>query len=119
MPSTVQTLRALLKLNLKSMGAWEHIWLQTSPTTPLKIGDTPSLLYVMNGDLDDPESPSWGGEYDLVPGRKHFWKDKPSQSSAHATISIHLGNPPNPGINTIYGDWINSMKRAGIGCDVP
>jgi len=29
----------------------------------IKMGDTPSLAYVMNGNPDDPTSESWGGEY--------------------------------------------------------
>ncbi|MEQ8881476.1 MAG: DUF1593 domain-containing protein [Cyclobacteriaceae bacterium] len=29
----------------------------------IKMGDTPSLAYLMNGDPDDPTTESWGGEY--------------------------------------------------------
>ena len=29
-----------------------------------KLGDTPSLLYMMNGDPSDPEKESWGGSYE-------------------------------------------------------
>lgn len=32
----------------------------------IKMGDTPSLAYVMNGDPDDPTSISWGGEYTSI-----------------------------------------------------
>lgn len=30
----------------------------------VKMGDTPSLLYVMNGNLNDPYGESWGGSFD-------------------------------------------------------
>ncbi len=28
------------------------------------MGDTPSLLYMMDGDPDDPERESWGGSFE-------------------------------------------------------
>ena len=31
-----------------------------------KLGDTPSLLYVMNGEPDDPTGESWGGSFELT-----------------------------------------------------
>lgn len=32
----------------------------------VKMGDTPSLLYMMNGDPDDPEAESWGGSFSPI-----------------------------------------------------
>ncbi|MBN3584405.1 DUF1593 domain-containing protein [Algoriphagus aestuarii] len=32
----------------------------------IKMGDTPSLLYVMNGDLYDPTGESWGGSFEKI-----------------------------------------------------
>lgn len=31
-----------------------------------KMGDTPSLLYLMNGDAEKPDSPHWGGCFELM-----------------------------------------------------
>lgn len=33
----------------------------------IKMGDTPSLAYLMNGDPDDPFSESWGGNFARIP----------------------------------------------------
>lgn len=32
----------------------------------VKMGDTPSLLYLMNGDVNDPEGESWGGSFEKL-----------------------------------------------------
>lgn len=32
----------------------------------IKMGDTPSLLYMMNGNPDDPEGESWGGSFEPI-----------------------------------------------------
>ena len=32
----------------------------------IKMGDTPSLLYMMDGDPDDPNRESWGGSFELM-----------------------------------------------------
>lgn len=32
----------------------------------IKMGDTPSLLYVMNGDPNDPSEDSWGGSFEKI-----------------------------------------------------
>ena len=32
----------------------------------IKMGDTPSLLYVMNGDPNDPSGDSWGGSFEKI-----------------------------------------------------
>ncbi len=32
----------------------------------IKMGDTPSLVYLMNGNPDDPTSESWGGEFTTI-----------------------------------------------------
>jgi len=32
----------------------------------VKMGDTPSLLYMMNGNPNDPESDSWGGSFEKI-----------------------------------------------------
>ena len=49
----------------------------------IKMGDTPSLAWLLRGDADDPSQPSWGGQYVRVDGRPHWWtdrKDDPEQT---------------------------------------
>lgn len=44
----------------------------------IKMGDTPSVAYLLRGTPDDPTAPSWGGSYRLHPDgkRKTWWVDK-------------------------------------------
>lgn len=35
----------------------------------IKMGDTPSVAYLLRGNPEDPESPSWGGQFDPVHAR--------------------------------------------------
>jgi hypothetical protein len=43
----------------------------------IKMGDTPSVAYLLRGKPDDPTAPSWGGSYKLHPDgrRKTWWVD--------------------------------------------
>lgn len=43
----------------------------------IKMGDTPSVLYLLRGNLNDPTQESWGGRYAPRPGRPHWWIDDP------------------------------------------
>ncbi len=46
----------------------------------IKMGDTPSVLYMLNGDPGDPEGESWGGSYRRNGHGKHYWTDDPDPS---------------------------------------
>lgn len=39
----------------------------------IKMGDTPSFLFAINGDFNDPSKPSWGGQFCLKDNS--FWTD--------------------------------------------
>jgi hypothetical protein len=43
----------------------------------LKMGDTPSVLYMLNNDVDDPTKPGWGGAYVLKSEHPNWWTDNP------------------------------------------
>jgi hypothetical protein len=43
----------------------------------IKMGDTPSVLYMLNGDPEDPESPSWGGQFQRTNHGPNYWTDIP------------------------------------------
>lgn len=51
----------------------------------IKMGDTPSLLFLMNGSFERPSKPSWGGQYCRQFKNYHTGCDKYPQS----TISKH------------------------------
>ena len=44
----------------------------------IKMGDTPSVAYLLRGDPDDPTGESWGGRFVPHPGgRPRWWVDDP------------------------------------------
>jgi hypothetical protein len=43
----------------------------------LKMGDTPSVLYLLRGDPDDPSAEHWGGAYVRKDPRRTRWTDDP------------------------------------------
>ena len=66
----------------------------------VKMGDTPSLLYMMNGDPEDPTTDSWGGRF--VPfdhsSRYVFNRQLNTQDSiaAYGIIEIWMNGPEQP-----------------------
>jgi hypothetical protein len=42
----------------------------------IKMGDTPSVLYMMTGDPDDPASESWGGRFRPLGHGPNYWTDR-------------------------------------------
>jgi hypothetical protein len=76
----------------------------------LKMGDTASLLFLMNGDFDNPRKPSWGGTYCKY--GKTFWADckKATKLGPYPgawTVAIHRRN--------ILKHWEKRMKRLSRG----
>jgi len=43
--------------------------------TDLKMGDTPSVLYLLNGNPDTPTTSSWGGMFGTTGHGTYFWTD--------------------------------------------
>src|SRR5690606_32212096 len=46
----------------------------------IKMGDTPSVLYLLNGDVDNPEGESWGGSFVKTGHGDNYWTDNPADS---------------------------------------
>lgn len=46
----------------------------------IKMGDTPSALYLLRGNPDDPQSPHWGGKYSKTDHGNHYWTDDPDKT---------------------------------------
>lgn len=63
----------------------------------IKMGDTPSLLYMMNGNPDDPMGESWGGSFEKISHSSRFvYSDMTSIEDTVAFCSIlefHLNGP--------------------------
>lgn len=41
----------------------------------IKMGDTPSVLYLLSGDPDEPVTPHWGGQFRATDHGPHYWTD--------------------------------------------
>jgi hypothetical protein len=50
----------------------------------IKMGDTPSLLYLLRGDPDTPTAAHWGGAYVKTEHGKHYWTDDPDRNLSEA-----------------------------------
>ncbi len=75
----------------------------------IKMGDTPSVAYLLNGDQDDPTAASWGGRFVPKPGRPHWYEDDPAPEQAAGKY---------PGAQTVnrwrtdyLRDWQKRMDR--------
>lgn len=93
------------------LGADFHNYLQGRP----KLGDTPALLYMMDGDPADPEKESWGGSferYSYTP-RSVFHRQTTPHDTAqiYAIIEWHVKGPAPKGLNV--GDECITLTIAG------
>jgi len=50
----------------------------------IKMGDTPSLLYLLRGDPDNPTAQHWGGAFVKTDHGKHYWTDNPDSPLVEA-----------------------------------
>lgn len=75
----------------------------------IKMGDTPSLLYLMRGNPDDPASGHWGGSFKRTDHGANYWTDKPE---------AEFQEKDRPGARTVnkwrenfLRDWQSRMER--------
>lgn len=54
----------------------------------IKMGDTPSVLYLLSGNANDPTDSSWGGSFVNDSHGNNYWVDNPNDS---LKISDHYG----------------------------
>jgi len=50
----------------------------------IKMGDTPSVSYLLRGNPDDPTKESWGGRFVKRAGRANWWIDDPDKAFAES-----------------------------------
>lgn len=53
----------------------------------IKMGDTPSLLYLLRGEVDDPTTAHWGGSYMKTDHSQQYWTDDPDHSLSEASYA--------------------------------
>ncbi len=67
--------RAFVERHVKGHGALGDFYY--GKKKDVKMGDTPSVLYLMRGDPNDPTKHHWGGCFVADPRRPHYWRDDP------------------------------------------
>ncbi len=77
----------------------------------IKMGDTPSLLYLFRGNPDDPTAPHWGGAFRKTDHGPNYWTDDPASA---------LAEGDRPGAKTVncwrcdyLQDWRERMTALG------
>lgn len=74
----------------------------------IKMGDTPSVLYFLHGDINNPESDSWGGAYVRSAHGTNYWTDSQIESliehdkAGAKTVNKHR--------RAFLDDWASRMK---------
>ncbi len=61
--------------HIKSHGALGNLFYDKKKD--IKMGDTPSVLFLLDGNPEDPESPSWGGHFQKTNHGPNYWTDFP------------------------------------------
>ncbi|MCC6490630.1 MAG: DUF1593 domain-containing protein [Candidatus Hydrogenedentes bacterium] len=76
----------------------------------IKMGDSPSVLYLLKGDPNDPTAPHWGGSFVKTDHGPNYWTDNPDPQLAEGKY---------PGAKTVntwrvefLRDWQERMDRA-------
>ena len=75
----------------------------------IKMGDTPSVLYLLAGDPNDPLSDHWGGRYELTGHGPHYWTD--SQAPAMKEGKYPGARTVNRWRKDYLRDWQTRMDR--------
>jgi hypothetical protein len=71
---------SFVEAKVKPFGAMGEFFY--SQKKDIKMGDTPSVLYLLNGDPSNPESESWGGRFQKTGHGANYWTDLQDESFA-------------------------------------
>ncbi len=66
--------RTFVQSSVRDCGALGRLF--DAKKRDIKMGDTPSVLYLLRGDPDDPAGESWGGSYRRTEHGPHYWTDR-------------------------------------------
>ncbi len=75
----------------------------------IKMGDTPSLLYLLRGNADDPTSSHWGGAFVKTAHGPNYWTDNPDPSLSERKYAG--AKTVNRWRTEYLADWQQRMKR--------
>ncbi len=73
--------RSFVERHVKGHGALGRLFY--TKKRDIKMGDTPSVLFMLRGALDDPSQPSWGGAYVKTDHGPRYWHDDPTEENRH------------------------------------
>ncbi len=76
----------------------------------IKMGDTPSLLYLLRGNPDDPTGPHWGGQFVATGHGPHYWTDDPAPAQQEGRYAG--AKTVNRWREDFLRDWQRRMERA-------
>jgi hypothetical protein len=71
----------------------------------IKMGDTPSVLYLLNGNPDDPEGESWGGSFAKDRSRPNYWTDRQESDL------IENNRPGAKTVNRFRKEYLEDWKK--------
>lgn len=74
----------------------------------IKMGDSPTVARLLNGDPEDPEKESWGGQFMKLEGRKTWWVDL--QVPAFRESNYPGAKTVNKWRREFLSDWQMRMK---------
>ena len=109
--------REFVARHVKGFGALGSFFVEKKPD--IKMGDTPSVLYLLRGKAEDPEADHWGGAFRRAAKDVNYWIDRTEPDLAE-------GN--HPGARSVsrwreeyLRDWQRRMDRlndtaAAVGC---
>lgn len=78
----------------------------------IKMGDTPSVLYLLHGDPANPEGESWGGRFQKTEHGPHYWTDiqdpNLSQNNRAGAKTVNIWR------KEYLDDWAKKMKKLEV-----
>jgi len=111
---------SFVQRHVKGHGALGELFVELEPhgQEGIKMGDTPSVAYLLRGDPADPTGPHWGGRFVPHPeGRPNWWVDDPDSTWQVAdrpgarTVSRHR--------EAYLRHWQKRMDRAAVPAYAP
>lgn len=101
------TNRSFVQGHVRDHGALGDLFYRMKPD--IKMGDTPSVLYLLRGDANTPSKPHWGGAYRKTDHGPNYWTDDPDPA---------LSEGDRAGAKTVncwrqdyLADWCERMKQ--------
>jgi hypothetical protein len=67
--------REFVARHVRGHGALGNLFFAKKPD--IKMGDTPSVLYLLRGEAENPASESWGGSFVQPDPKRPYWTDNP------------------------------------------